>query len=179
MKAKKAIPYYHKSRNLSEQIKRSSSNREMGKVKFLLKKIRNHICESLAYNCPVNTWRVILHKWRGVHIGKNVFIGLHCTLDHAYPEYIYLEDEVGLAGDVYILAHSNPPVHLENLLESYVAPVVIKKGAWIAIKATILPDVTVGENAVVGAGVVVSTNVPGHSIITLSKNKAIPYDKSE
>jgi hypothetical protein len=40
--------------------------------------------------CPVNNLRVLFHKLRGVNIGKKIFIGLKCTLDHVYQEYIYM-----------------------------------------------------------------------------------------
>ena len=175
MKSKKTIPYYEPSKNMREQINKSSSRRKMKKHIFLLKKIRNILLENLAYNCPVNSWRVQLHKWRGVHIGKNVFIGLRCTLDHAYPEYIYLEDNVGLAGDDYILTHSNPQKHFENIFDSYVSPVVIKKGTWIAINATILPGVTIGEKSVIGAGIVINKDVPPKSIVSFKKNRTVHY----
>jgi len=148
-------------------------------MRFLLRKLKNHICETLAYNCPVNSWRVQLHRWRGVNIGKNVFVGLRCTLDHAYPEYIYLEDDVGLAGDDYILTHTNPPINMKDILESYVAPVIIKKGTWVGIKATILPNVTISENSIIGAGVVLSKSVLKNSIVVLDKNKIIQYDKKQ
>jgi acetyltransferase-like isoleucine patch superfamily enzyme len=177
MQSKKTIPYYEPRKNLAEQIEKSSSRRKMGKISFLITKIKNHILESLAYNCPVNSWRIKLHKWRGVHIGKNVFIGLRCTLDHAYPEYIYLEDNVALAGDVHIIAHSNPYKHFRNVLPSYIAPVVIKNGAWITINTTILPGVTIGENSVIGVGVVVKKDVPSYSIVTTNKNRIIQYEK--
>jgi len=46
-----------------------------------------------------------------------------------------------------------------------VAPIHIKKNAWIGANATILPGVTIGKNAVVAAGSVVNKNVPDHTIV--------------
>ena len=173
MKSKLHIPYYQKGRNFAEQLKNSSNKRNINKVGFLIKKIINHACETLAYNCSVNSWRIKLHRMRGVNIGKNVFIGLHCTLDHAYPEYIYLEDDVSLAGDVYILCHSNPSAQYRNVLESFVAPVVIGQGSWIGIRATILPGVIIGKNVVIGAGSVVNKNVSENTLVVQKNNKSI------
>ena len=48
---------------------------------------------------------------------------------------------------------------------SFVAPVVIKKNAWITIGAYILPGVTVGEGSVVAAGAVVTKDVPPHCFV--------------
>lgn len=164
IKSKTRIPYYEKSKTLSEQITNSSSRRNIGKIKFLFIKMKNHICETLSYNCPVNSWRVKLHKWRGVHIGENVFIGLHCTLDHAYPEYIYIEDDVALAGDVHIIAHSNPYLHFKNVLPSYVDRVLIKKGCWIGIGSIILPGVKIGKYSIISASSVVNKSIPNNTI---------------
>jgi acetyltransferase-like isoleucine patch superfamily enzyme len=46
-----------------------------------------------------------------------------------------------------------------------VSPVVIKRNAWIGAGATILPGVTVGENAIVAAGAVVSKDVPANTVV--------------
>jgi len=173
LRKKIALPYYKKNRTLTEQIIHSSTIRKTGRLSFLIKKIINHVCETLAYNCPVNSWRIKLHRWRGVNIGNNVFIGLHCTLDHAYPEYIYLEDDVSLAGDVYILCHSNPTSQHKNVLESFVASVVIGQFAWIGIRATILPGVSIGKNVVIGAGSVVNKDVSENTLIIQKKNTSI------
>jgi acetyltransferase-like isoleucine patch superfamily enzyme len=100
-----------------------------------------------------------------VNIGRNVFIGLRCTLDHAYPEQIYIDDDVSLAGDVYIVAHSNPYPHFRRILLSYVAAVRIKQGCWIGARATILPGVQIGEYSVVSAGSVVQYNISPLSIV--------------
>ena len=133
---------------MKSQIESSSRRKRMNKLKFLVVKLVNYLLERLAYNCPFNSWRVKFHKWRGVNIGRNVMIGLQVTLDHSYPEYISIEDDVSLAGNNYLLAHSNPYPHFKNVLESFAAPVIIKKGAWIGIGAMILPDVTVGEYSI-------------------------------
>jgi acetyltransferase-like isoleucine patch superfamily enzyme len=136
----------------------------MNKFTFLYVKLINYILERLAFNCPLNSWRLKFHRTRGVVIGKNVLIGFQVTLDHSYPEFITIEDDVSLAGNNYLLAHSNPYPHFKNVFESYAAPVVIKKGAWIGIGAIILPGVTIGEYSVIAAGSVVSKSIPDRVI---------------
>lgn len=173
------IPYYKPKGKISDQIKHSSSKRRMGKFKFTLIKIRNHFLSSLAYNCPINIWRVQFHRWRGVQIGKGVMIGLRCTLDHAFPEYICLEDNTALAGDVYITTHSNPYEHHKGFLLSYVAPVIIREGAWIGINVTILPNVEIGKNSIVSAGSVVSQNIPERVIVRGNPAQVIKKFKQE
>lgn len=161
----KAIPYYEPKSKLSDQIKQSSDRRKVSKFQFITKKLFNWIYSSLAWNCPLNSLRVNFHRKRGVKIGSGVMLGFRCTLDHAYPEYLTLEDNCALAGNVYLIAHSNPYKHFKGKLLSYVAPIVIKEGAWIGINSTILPGVVVGTNSVVSAGAVVSESVPDNCIV--------------
>jgi acetyltransferase-like isoleucine patch superfamily enzyme len=160
MKQKEYKPYYNVSKNVEEQIKKSSRRHNETVIIFILKKFLNYLLSTMAYNCPFNSWRIKFHRWRGVTIGKNVMIGFRVTLDHSYPDYIFIDDNVSLAGNNYILAHSNPYPHFEHVLPSFVAPVVIKKGAWIGINTTILPGITIGEFAVVATGSVVTKDVP-------------------
>jgi len=102
---------------------------------------------------------------RGVHIGKNVMLGMHCILDNAHPEYIYIEDYAALAGNNYVIAHSNPYLHFKGRMISYLAPVIIRKGAWVGVSATLLPGTEVGECSVVSAGSTASGSIPPHTIV--------------
>ena len=177
IKERKELPYWQIRKNLADQLKKSAEQRKVNKTHYLIKKIKNYLLASLAFNCPVNSWRISMHKWRGVNIGEGVFIGLHCTLDHAYPEYIYMEDFSGLSGDNYIVTHSNPAIRFKDVFPSYVAPVILRKGAWLGIKTTILPDVEIGENAVVSAGLTINKNVPSKSIVLPNKYKTVSYEQ--
>ena len=62
----------------------------------------------LAILMPYSGPRVIIHRLRGVKIGKNVLIGFNVTLDNTYPHLITLKDGVSLAGNNLILVHSRP-----------------------------------------------------------------------
>jgi len=95
-------------------------------------------------------------------IGKNVFINHACSfLDIGG---ITIEDDVLIGPNVNLITESHPlnPSERKALL---VKPVVIKRNAWIGAGATILPGVTVGENAVVAAGAVVCKNVPANTLV--------------
>jgi len=105
-------------------------------------------------------------------IGKNVFINHDCTfLDIGG---IIIEDDVLIGPKVSLITESHPlnPAERKALLAK---PVVIKSNAWIGVGATILPGVTVGENAVVAAGAVVSKNVPDNSVVGGIPAKIIKY----
>lgn len=166
MRKTQSIPYYKPHNKLSEQVKSSSLRRDINPIVFILRKVRNTLFQMLAYNCPVNSWRIWLHRKRGVHIGKNVMLGMQCILDNAYPEYIYIEDYAALAGNNYVLAHSNPYMHFKGRMLSYLAPVVLRKGAWVGVSATLLPGTEIGECSVVSAGSTVSGPIPSNCIVS-------------
>jgi len=133
-------------------------------LKFFIIKNIDYVLNLIAYFAPYNGIRVCCHRFRGVKIGKRVLIGFHCVLDEIFPDFITIEDDVSLAGKVYILTHSNPYEYYKGRMRSYVAPVVIKKNAWVTINVTVLPGVTVGEGSVITAGSVVSKNIPDHVV---------------
>ena len=161
-----SLPYYRPHNKLGEQVRSSSNRRKVNPLVFILRKLRNTLFQMLAYNCPVNSWRIWLHRKRGVHIGKNVMLGMQCILDNAYPEYIYIEDYAALAGNNYVLTHSNPYLHFKGRMLSYLAPVLIKKGAWVGVSATLLPGTEIGECSVISAGSTVSGIIPNDCIVT-------------
>jgi acetyltransferase-like isoleucine patch superfamily enzyme len=99
---------------------------------------------------------------RFIQIGKNVFINHACTfLDMGG---ITIEDDV-LIGPKANLITENHPLDPTNRKALICKPIVIKKNAWIGAAATILPGVTIGENAVVAAGAVVATDVAANTVV--------------
>ena len=114
-----------------------------------------------------------MHRRRGVRIGSNVYIGQNCCLDNAYPEYIIIGDDVSLAGEVTIIAHANPYAHFKGVFESFVAPVVIEKGAWIGVKCTLTAGAHIGEYASVAAGSVVNKKVPAYTLVAGNPAKKV------
>lgn len=95
-------------------------------------------------------------------IGKNVFINFDCVfLDLGG---ITIEDNVLIAPKVSLLSEGHPiEPHSRHSLT--VGKIHIKKNAWIGANATILQGVTIGENAVVASGSVVSKDVPDNTIV--------------
>lgn len=162
----RSIPFYGGDQKLGDAVRSAGARRNMGPVRFAFRKIKNIILARMSYFCPLNGWRVKFNRWRGVHVGKNVYIGMHCVIDNAYPEFVYIEDDVSLAGEVTVIAHMNPYPHFEGVIEPKVAPVVIRKGAWVGVKSAILCGAKVGEYAIVSAGSVVDKDVKPCTIVT-------------
>ena len=92
-------------------------------------------------------------------IGKNVFINNNFLA--MARGGITIEDDVMIAANVQVLTN-NHDLYDRQILTC--RPVVIKKGAWIGAGATILPGVTIGRYAVVGAASVVTKDVPDYGV---------------
>jgi acetyltransferase-like isoleucine patch superfamily enzyme len=99
---------------------------------------------------------------RHIQIGKNVFINHACTfLDLGG---ITIEDDVQIGPKVNVITENHPvDPSLRKMLN--LKSVVIKRNAWIGAAATILPGVTIGENAIVAAGAVVHKDVAANTIV--------------
>lgn len=135
------------------------------KLKVIFRRLSTLILQDIAFLAP---WplRSHLHRARGAKIGEKVYIGSLVMLDDAYPEYITIEDNVQLSAGVKILTHDSSFQNtFAGLVPTYIGPVVIKHNAYIGSGALILPGVTIGERAIVGAGAVVNRNVPSATIV--------------
>nr|WP_214460427.1 DapH/DapD/GlmU-related protein [Flavihumibacter fluvii] len=99
---------------------------------------------------------------RFIQIGKNVFINHACSfLDMGG---ITIEDNVLIGPKVNLITENHPldPAERSSLI---CKPIVIKRNAWIGAAVTLLPGVTIGENAVVAAGAVVTKDVPANTVV--------------
>lgn len=106
-----------------------------------------------------------------VEIQKNTKIGKRCKISsHTFVcEGVTIEDEVFIGHGVTFINDSYPRATTSGRLQTeadwHVETTLIKKGASIGSGATILSKVTVGENAIVGAGSVVTRDVPSNTIV--------------
>ena len=133
--------------------------------RFLYRRAMDHFLQVVSRVVPYSGIRVKLHRLRGVKIGKGVHIGALVTIDDVYPNFVIIEDGVSLAGQNFILTHNKPLEYHKHLSEACLAPVRIKKNAWIAIGVIILPGITVGEGAIVASGSVVTKDVPPYTLV--------------
>jgi acetyltransferase-like isoleucine patch superfamily enzyme len=103
----------------------------------------------------------------GARIGRDVFVGFGLELDTNHTELIEIGDHVTISPQCTIVTHMETDVDtpLRRLYPGHAAPVRIERGAWICTRATLLPGVTVGENALVAAGAVVSRDVPPATLV--------------
>jgi len=110
------------------------------------------------------------HVW----IGAKVKIGDRCKVQSFsfIPDGVTIEDDVFIAPSVTFLNDKYPPSHGKYWRET-----LVKKGASIGGGATILPGVVIGEKAMIGAGSVVTKDVPEKIIVV--GNPAKPLRKNE
>ena len=124
--------------------------------------ITNRLFQLLARIGPgAETLRVWLHRARGVRIGKNVWIGYDAIIDTSRPYLVTIEDGASIGMRVTIIAHFRETTGVK-----------IGRNAFIGPGAIILPNVTIGEGAVVTAGSVVSKSVPPMTLV--QGNPAVP-----
>lgn len=103
-----------------------------------------------------------------VKIGKRVFINSNALFMGRGG--ITIEDDVLIAANVSLISNNHDLYQREVLV---CKPVVVKQGAWIGAGATILPGVTVGKYAVVGAASVVTHNVPDYAVVVGSPARVV------
>lgn len=107
-------------------------------------------------------------RFNNVKIGNNVIIMPGCLMMSAGG--ITIEDEAMIAANVQLISNNHD---LEDRMVIICKPVKICRRAWIGAGATILPGVTIGENAVVGAGSVVTKDVEPDTIVAGNPAKVI------
>ncbi len=159
------------------------SEEEYGQVSFWrvfvssLKHVRNAFllkyCMYSVLLSPVNYRKIrpILWRWMGAKVGKDCFIGYEVWADMTNMDLIELEDYVHITTRCILLCHKrdlrNYHVGDNSAKLPYVRKkIVLKKGCMIGMNTTIMPGVTIGEGAMVGAGSVVTKDIPPWTIAT-------------
>lgn len=146
-----------------------------GRVRKILQRFNSINCESKEYretlqelvpNIPDDSYIMPpfhCDHGHGIRIGKNVFINYNCTfLDGGY---ITIGDHVKIGPNVQIYTPQHPIDYLERRepVETNF-PVTIHDDVWIGGNTTILPGVTIGARTIIGAGSVVTKDIPSDCI---------------
>jgi acetyltransferase-like isoleucine patch superfamily enzyme len=98
-----------------------------------------------------------------IRVGRNVFINQNCTMYDLGG--IDIADDVMVGPNVNIITSGHPIEPSQRRAFVTAKPIVIERNVWIAAGATIIGGVTVGENAVVAAGAVVTRDVPPNTLV--------------
>ena len=136
-------------------------------VKKMLRRCRdltNQLLQGCALHAPGHkSTRVWLHRLRGVSIGDNVSIGPGVIIEPSCPGLVSIGHNVSIGMRTIIIAR-NPEATFDGSM-SYRHRVKIESGAYVGAGSMILPDVTIGQGAVVNAGSVVSRTVPPRTLV--------------
>ena len=134
------------------------NNRKRSKFKDLFIKLFLAVNSSLIFH---NGLRVYFYKLLGVHIPKGItgiFIARGVLLDDNFPEMITIEEGAVLSWNVLVICHDALNEH-----NRFISPVLIKRKAVVGARSIILPGVTIGEHAIIGAGSVVTKDIPANT----------------
>lgn len=143
-----------------ETLDFNKENRYLYGLKFF----KNWILERLASCFPIPSYRVKFHRARGVHIGKNVYVGYDVIFDRIHPEQITIEDYAEIGDRCIISAHSRGSLPLRGKYPRSVQPVKIGMGVWMAPGCIVIQGVEIGEKSVIGTGAVVTKSVPSNCL---------------
>lgn len=135
---------------------------------FLLKYMMNSWLLSPISSRKLRPW--VLRKI-GCKVGRDVFIGDSVKVDSGHADLIYIDDHAHITGGCRLLCHqrdlSNYYVGDDAAKLPYrLGEIHIGKGCMIGMESMIMPGVTIGEGAIVGAFSLVTKDIPAWTIAT-------------
>jgi len=128
---------------------------------LMIRNLLSRLLHMVAFIGPGgSSLRPWMHRLRGVHVGRNVWFSHFVYIDDCHPSSISIGDNSSIGLRTTIFAHLYfGPARSETKGE-----VVIERDVFIGPHCVILPNVRIGEGAVIKAGTVVSRNVPPHTL---------------
>ena len=139
-----------------------------GRFKLRWKFFKSWFYHYFAYSSPFSNFVIKCQRSRGVKIGKNCHFSPYVLIDLLHPELVTIEDNVTISSNSMIFVHVNPTTN--EFLKNHGYPrtiksVTIKEGAIVSVGCIIIAGVTIGKNSIVGAGSVVSQDVPDNCVV--------------
>lgn len=152
------------------------------KIKFILNEFsiddwinNDNALRNMSMWLPLNCEdRVHLLKELGVRVGEKVIIDYGVWIDPVAPDYIEIEDYVTIAFGCSILTHHSGLNTLCNIKPKR-RKTIIKQGARIGVRSTLLPGVIIGKNSIVGAGSLVSKDIPDN-VVAFGNPAVVKYE---
>ena len=115
--------------------------------------------------------RPILIRKMGCHVGKNTFFGDYVRIDTSYADMIYIGDYTHITSGCRLLCHQRDLTGYcvgDNAadLGYRTGEIHIGKGVMVGMETLIMPGVTIGDGAIIGAGSIVTKDIPAWTIAT-------------
>lgn len=158
--------------------------RPRGRLTLLKQKLINMIARTMI----VGKVRIWLYRQMGINIGKDCVVEMYAWLDDQFPELIFFEDHSGPSRHVIIMCHDDVAAKAAANEQSdrsfdkrygYVAPVRLKSYSGIGTGSILLPGITVHEGAYVGAGAVVTKDIPPYTVAVGVPARVIKHLRAE
>jgi acetyltransferase-like isoleucine patch superfamily enzyme len=116
-------------------------------------------------------FRVFKYRLKGYDIPYSAIIEGSVLLDKLYPRGIHIGENTLVAGGATILSHDHCKRVGNN--QPFLVDTFIGKNCFIAVGAIILPGVKIGDEVIVGAGAVVTKDVPSNTVVAGNPAKII------
>jgi maltose O-acetyltransferase len=125
----------------------------------------------LAIHHPDNKTRENLYRLSNVKVGPKTTINMGLFVYDSYQPLVTIGANCALAANISLIPESGPNMSevaeftlvKEKLLQT--APIVIQDHVWIGANVIVMPGVTIGHHAIIGAGAVVTRDVPNYAIV--------------
>lgn len=120
---------------------------------------------------------LMIHRMRGVKIGRDCYIDPNAIIETAYPENVTIGNDVRVTARAVIMTHIKAPHYLREtgIMPLVLKPVVLEDHSFIGVNSVIMPGVTVGKASVVASGAVVMTNVPPFTMVAGNPAKVVRH----
>ena len=136
----------------------------------MIKSIFTRFLLNLSYFAPFGySLRPALHRIRGVKIGKKVWISKSVYIDELHPEDVIIGDNSTIGYRTTIFTH----LYFGPKQEKSTGKVILGKDVYIGPHCLILPNVTIGDGAVIKGGTVVTRNVPPKTLFGIPNAKPL------
>lgn len=159
------------------------SEEEYGQVSIwqVLKRAAKTYKDSFLLKFVMESWllspllprkiRPMVLKSIGCHVGKDIFVGDHVRIDSGHADMITIEDHAHITGGCRLLCHQRNLLHYcvgddAAKLPYKLGKIHIGKGVMIGMESLIMPGVTIGEGAIIGAFSLVTKDIPAWTIAT-------------
>ena len=114
----------------------------------------------------IQAWRFFAARRSGYkNIEKGVILESNLLLDKVFPEGIHIGANTQVAAHSLILCHEHVRRDPDDPRNPWVTHTYIGRNCFIGVRATILPGVRIGDEVVVGAGTIVTKDVPSNSVV--------------
>lgn len=134
------------------------------RIKFLIRTFLANIVQGMR----MRSWRA-----KGYDIDPSTTLERNLNLDRLYPQGVHIGKSCMIASGTTILSHDHCKRVGPNIVDCLLMDTYVGDRCFLAVNCMIMPGVHIGDECVVGAGAVVTKDVPAHSIVAGNPAKVI------